>query len=125
MKAFLRNYRQSPRKVRLLADLVRGREVSDALVILEAAVKRGALPLRKLLSSAIANAKKNDGIGDESALYVKEIRVDEGPTMKRGMPRAFGRSAIIRKRTSHISLVLGEKVQKPEPVETNKLKAKS
>ncbi|MBI4118101.1 MAG: 50S ribosomal protein L22 [Parcubacteria group bacterium] len=122
MKAFLRNYRQSPRKVRLLADLVRGKEVSDALVVLEAAVKRGALPLRKLLSSAIANAKKNNG-ANEGALYIKEIRVDEGPTMKRGMPRAFGRSAIIRKRTSHISLVLGEKMQKAETKQPATLKS--
>jgi len=119
MKAFLKNYRQSPRKVRLIADHIRGKKVATATMLLEALPKRAALPVRKLLLSAIANAKNTHGISP-AGLYVKEIRVDEGPTMKRHMPRAFGRSAPINKRTSHISIVLGEQVKNNEPRIKNK-----
>ncbi len=106
MKAVLRNYRQSPRKVRLIADLVRGKEVVRAIPILNAVSKRAALPVRKLIDSAVANAK-GQGVA-ATDLTIKEIRVDEGPTLKRIMPRARGSAAPIRKRTSHVSVVLGE-----------------
>ncbi len=111
MKAFLRNYRQSPRKVRLVADYIRGKRAEDARSLLSALPKRAALPMLKLLDSALANAKNTKGLGAES-LSVKEIRVDAGPTLKRFMPRAFGRASPINKRSSHVSLVLGEGVKK-------------
>ncbi|MBI1999254.1 MAG: 50S ribosomal protein L22 [Parcubacteria group bacterium] len=111
MKALLRNYRQSPRKVRLVADLIRGKNVPRALTLLDSTTKRAVAPVKKLLLSAVANAKTNNRVASESALYVKEIRVDGGATLKRGMPRAFGRSAPIRKRTSHIFIELAQRKQ--------------
>jgi large subunit ribosomal protein L22 len=110
MKAFLKNYRQSPRKVRLVADLIKGKKVDEALVELDFLVKRASAPIKKLLNSAIANAK-NLGM-DSSTLFVKELRVDKGLVMKRMMPRAMGRGARINKRTSHVTIVLAEKVEK-------------
>ena len=105
MKAILRNYRQSPRKVRQVANFIRGKKVSQALSELNLLVKRGSAPLAKLLSSAVANAKNNSGVSADN-LVVKEIRVNPGIMFKRFMPRAFGRAAPVRKRTSHISVVL-------------------
>ena len=105
-KAILNNFRQSPRKIRLLADLVRGKKVPIALTILKTATKRAALPLSALIESAVANAKAENLSHDN--LVVKEIRVDGGPIMYRQMPRARGSAYRIRKRTSHISVVLGE-----------------
>lgn len=110
MKASLNNYRQSPRKVRLIAGLISGKKIADAQTELQFLVKRGALPIAKLLSSAIANAK-NAGM-DVANLIVKEIRVDKGVTMKRSMPRARGSASRINKRASHILIVLGEKEAK-------------
>ena len=107
MKAYLHNYRQSPRKVALAASLVRGKSVSDALTSLKFAGKRASSPVIKLIESAVANAK-NSGTSSES-LFIKEIRVDKGITLKRIMPRAQGRSARINKRSSHILVVLGDK----------------
>lgn len=106
--AKLNYHRISPRKIRLVADLVRGKSVKDALSQLKFFPKKSAPVIAKLLNSAIANAKKNFNIKDEKNLYIKAITVDEGPTLKRTMPRAFGRSAVIRKRTSHINLILKE-----------------
>ena len=108
MKAYLKNYRQSPRKVRLVAGLVRGKNVEDAMVSLSFLAKGASTPLRKLLISAVANAKQM-GIEKEN-LLIKELRVDKGVTMKRMMPRAMGRGHRINKRTSHITLALAEKV---------------
>ncbi len=108
MKAFLKNYRQSPRKVRLVADVIRGKRVSDAEMELRFLVKRSSLPILKLLQSAIANAEKNNGVKKES-LFISDIRVDKGIVMKRSMPRAFGRASKINKRSSHITLILSEK----------------
>ncbi|MEK7180551.1 MAG: 50S ribosomal protein L22 [Patescibacteria group bacterium] len=108
-KATLNNFRQSPRKIRLLVDLVRGKNALIALTILKTATKRGALPLITLIESALANAKMENLSGDN--LVVKEIRVDGGPIMYRQMPRARGSAYRIRKRTSHISVVLGEVTQ--------------
>jgi large subunit ribosomal protein L22 len=107
MKAYLHNYRQSPRKVALAASLVRGKGVAEAITMLNFAGKRSSLPVVKLIESAVANAK-NSGVSTES-LFIKEIRVDKGVTLKRMMPRAQGRGARINKRSSHVLVVLGDK----------------
>lgn len=107
MKAFFKNYRQSPRKVRIVAGLVKGKNVSKALVELDFLAKRAGLPLKKMLLSAIANAK-NMGIEMDN-LYIKEFRVDKGVTMKRMMPAAMGTGHRINKRTSNLTLILAEK----------------
>ena len=108
MKAFLKNYRQSPRKVRLVAGLVKGKKVTEALTELDFLAKRAGLPIKKLLLSAVSNAK-NMGTDIEN-LFIKELQVDKGVTLKRMMPAAMGSGHRINKRTSHIKLTLGEKV---------------
>jgi large subunit ribosomal protein L22 len=108
MKAFLKNYRQSPRKVRLVASHLRGKSVARGLAELEILPKRAAFPLKKLLNSAVASAKEQ-GISVEN-LYIKEVRVDQGVTLKRQMPAAMGTAHRINKRSSHINLRLEEKV---------------
>ncbi len=130
MKATLSNYRQSPRKVALVAALVRGKTAGQALVTMKFAVKRASAPLIKLLQSAISNAK-NAGVSEPENLIIKEFRVDKGVTLKRMMPRARGSGARILKRSSNVLLVLGEanaaktkgskakKVAKVEDVEKN------
>ncbi len=105
IKAQLNYLRIAPRKVRLIANVIKGMKVSSAELELEHLVKRSSLPLLKLLKSAVANARHNFQL-DADNLYIKDISVDEGPTLKRSMPRAFGRAAPIRKRASHVSLVL-------------------
>lgn len=107
MKATLKNYRQSPRKVRLVTDLVKGKSVADALTALQFKVKRAADPLHKLIRSAAANAEKQGEVLEN--LIVKNVTVDEGVTIKRFMPRAFGRATPLRKRSSHITVTLGKK----------------
>lgn len=107
MKASLKNYRQAPRKVRLIANLIKGKGVAHAELELKHLAKRGALPLEKLLASAVANAKMAGA--DVENLIVKDCRVDKGLVMKRMMPRAFGRGAPIHKHTSHVLLTLSEK----------------
>ena len=107
MKAILKNYRQSPRKVRLLADLVRGKKVGQALETLSFMNKRAAEPVTKLINSAVANAKH--GGADPKNLFVKSITVDKGMVLKRIMPRARGSAARILKRSSHIAVELGSK----------------
>lgn len=110
MRAFLKNYRQSPRKVRLVAGLIRGKNVPEALVLLDFLAKRAGGPVKKLLLSAIANAKQ---IGAEKEnLFIKEICVDKGVVMKRMRPAAMGTGHRINKRTSHIQIVLAEKIAK-------------
>ncbi|MBE0617588.1 MAG: 50S ribosomal protein L22 [Proteobacteria bacterium] len=106
--ATLRYLRIAPRKVRLVADLVRGKPVQDALSALRFTPKSASMPVRKLIESAVANAENNHGL-DIDTLWVREIRVDEGPTLKRFRPRAQGRAFQIMKRTSHVSVVLEEK----------------
>ena len=118
MKAFLKNYRQSPRKVRLVAGLVKGLNVSQALIELDFLAKRASTPLKKLLLGAIANAK-NIGI-ERNNLFIKEFRVDKGVTMKRMKPAAMGSGHRINKRTSNISLVLSEKMLPTNKTEENK-----
>jgi len=114
------NYlRIAPRKVRLVADLIRKKKVVEAEQILRFTRKKAALPVQKLLKSAISTAK-NDFQLEESNLFISEIKVDEGPTLKRYRPRAYGRIYPIMKRTSHIILVLDEieptkkKIKKPK-----------
>ena len=108
MKAFLKNYRQSPRKVRLVAGLIKGKSVAQAVAELDFLAKRAGLPIKKLLLSAVANAKQK-GVEMEN-LFIKELRVDKGIVMKRMMPAAMGSGHKINKRTSHLSLLLAEKV---------------
>jgi len=120
MRAFLKNYRQSPRKVRLVANLVKGKKVSEAIAELDFLAKRAGFPIKKLLLSAVANAT-NLGISKDN-LFIKELRVDKGIVMKRMMPAAMGTGHRINKRTSHITLVLAEKVA---PVKNVKKPAKN
>ncbi len=105
--AKLRHLRISPRKVRLVADLIRGKNVEEALSILQFTNKRSSLPLAKLLQSAVANADQQDNV-DVDRLFVKTICVDGGPTIKRFRPRAMGRATPILKRTSHVSIALDQ-----------------
>ena len=107
-KASLKTVRVSPRKARLVADLVRGKDVDKALDTLKFVNRSASLPVRKLIESAVANAENNHGL-DIDILFIKEIRVDAGPTIKRFRPRAQGRAFMIRKRTRHVSVVLAEK----------------
>lgn len=107
-KASLRGLRVAPRKVRLVADLLRGKHVEEALNILLFTEKKSAKPLEKLLRSAVANADQQGNV-DVDNLYVGTINVDSGPTMKRFRPRAMGRAAPILKRTSHVTIGLEER----------------
>lgn len=111
VSAKLSDYRQAPRKVRLLAGLIRGKRVDEALLELSLRAKRAAPAFEKLVRSAVANAKAQ-GL-DEKSLIVKEIRVDKGVVLKRFMPRAQGRAARINKRSSHILVVLESKDVEP------------
>ena len=107
-KASLRMLRVTPRKTRLVADLIRGKDVGAAEAILRFTDKRSAAPILKLLKSARANAVNNHDMFDDS-LFVKEIQVADGPTMKRTFARARGRADIMRKRTCHIYITLEER----------------
>jgi large subunit ribosomal protein L22 len=106
--ATLKFLRISPRKARLVADLVRGKPVGLALDTLKFTGRAASLPIRKVIESAMANAENNHGL-DVDILWVKELRIDPGPTLKRFQPRAQGRAYTIRKRTSHVHVVLAEK----------------
>ena len=107
MKASLNNYRQAPRKVRLIADLIKGKSALQAQGILTHLIKKGALPMKKLLDSAVANA----GV-PASSLVVKSARVDKGKVIKRWMPRAMGRAFPIHKHTSKVIIELAQVVAK-------------
>jgi large subunit ribosomal protein L22 len=107
IKAKLKHLRISPRKVRLVAGLIRGMETSKAIEQLKFMNKKAAKPVEKLLNSGIANAVNNYEL-DENNLFIKEIRVDDGVTLKRWMPRAHGRATPIRKRSSHVEIILKE-----------------
>ncbi len=108
--ASLKNYRISPRKVRLVADMIRGKNVATAKTILTYAMKKAKHPLHDLLDSAIANAAHNHKIDAEN-LFVQEIRVDQGFVMKRSMPVSRGSAHPIKKRTSHVSIILAPRVK--------------
>ncbi|MFU8841671.1 MAG: 50S ribosomal protein L22 [Nitriliruptoraceae bacterium] len=105
VKATAKYVRVSPSKVRQLTRLIAGQHVDEARRILQFADKGAAEPLRKVLESAIANAENNDDL-DPDELYVDQAFADEGPTLKRYQPRALGRAYRIRKRTSHITVVV-------------------
>ncbi len=107
VKANDKHIRVSAQKARLVADMVRGKAVSDALSILEYAPQKAGRYIFKLINSAVANASAREDI-DVDTLYVKKIAVDEGPTLKRFRARAMGRGTRILKRTSHITVVLDE-----------------
>ena len=107
-KATLKFARISSRKVKIVADLIRGKDVDEALAIMKFTPKASSEVLEKLLKSAIANAENNHGMKHEK-LYVAEIFANQGPTLKRIRPAAKGSAVRIRKRTSHITIVLKEK----------------
>jgi large subunit ribosomal protein L22 len=110
--AKLNNYPTSPRKMRLLVDLIRGMEVEKALAVLEHNPKHPAVPLRKLVMSAISNWKsKNEG-GDENALVVKTIMVDAARVIKRMRPAPQGRGYRVRKRSNHVTVIVDTKATK-------------
>lgn len=102
-----RYVRSSARKARLVADLIRGERVNDALATLAYSTRAAAVPVRKVLQSAIANADHNHGL-DSRELVVARVTVDEGPTIKRFRPRAQGRATPIMKRTCHITIAVAE-----------------
>ena len=110
--AKLNNLRISPRKVRLVADMVRGKKANNAQAVLGFCIKKGALPMKKLLDSAIANAKNNFKL-EEKDLFVSLIKVDEGRTLKRWRARARGRACRIEKKTSNITLGLDQLTPHP------------
>ncbi|MCL2676344.1 MAG: 50S ribosomal protein L22 [Streptococcaceae bacterium] len=106
-KATARTVRVSPRKSRLVVDLIRGKHVADAIAILKFTPTKAAKEIEKVLNSAIANAENNFGL-EKANLVVSETYVNEGPTMKRFRPRAKGSASPINKRTSHLTVVVAE-----------------
>lgn len=117
-QAVLRNVPTSPRKMRLVTDLIRGQEVNKALDILKFSKQEASRRLEKLLLSAIANWQaKNEGVRlEDSNLYVKEIQVDGGRILRRIQPAPQGRAYRIRKRSNHVTLVLGSRKQEVENI---------
>ena len=106
-RATLRFLRIAPRKVRAVVDTIRGKRVEDALAILDFTRRSAAEPLARMLRGALANAANADNI-DVDSLRIKEIHVDQGPTIKRYRPRAMGRATLVQKKTSHVHLVLDD-----------------
>jgi large subunit ribosomal protein L22 len=104
-RAVLRGFRESPRKVRAVAAMIRGRPVAEALSILRLQQRKAADMLSKVLDSAIANASENDK-ADADKLVVKQVAIDGGPTQKRWMARSMGRANRVNKRTSHVTVVV-------------------
>lgn len=107
-KAVARTVRIAPRKARLVLDLIRGKQVGEAVAILNYTPKAASPVIEKVLKSAIANAEHNYDM-DVNSLVVSEAYANEGPTLKRFRPRAMGRASAINKRTSHITIVVSEK----------------
>ena len=107
-KAYLRNCRIAPRKVQIVLDLIRGKDLKKAQAILKYTTKAACEPVLKLVNSAAANAENNFGM-DKDSLFVAECFVCQGPTLKRIRPRAQGRAYRINKKTSHITVVLKER----------------
>lgn len=110
IKAQAKFVRMSPRKMRLVADLIRGLDAEEAANQLKFLTKAATRPISKLLNSAVANAVNNFKLQKDN-LYIKNIIVNEGPTLKRWQPRAFGRATPIRKRSSHVLIVLAERIE--------------
>jgi len=108
-RAILRNVRVAPRKARLVANLVRGRDVPEAIEMLSFTQKKSAPILRKLIESAVANAEHNDDVSDLDGMFIEVVTVDEGPRLRRWRPRAQGRATRILKKTSHITVILGQR----------------
>lgn len=123
INAKLKHLRISPRKVRLVTDLIRGLNVKNAQDQLKFLNKKASEPVLKLLNSAVANAHHNADL-DKENLYISSIAVDPGPTLKRWRPRAMGRASSILKRTSHITLVLGERTPSSDKKSRSKAKVK-
>jgi len=132
----LKHLHIAPRKARLVADLVRGKKAEEAQTILSFAVKKASDPILKLLNSALANAKSTKNV-PASDLFISKITIDEGPAGKRVLPKSRGRGEIIKKKTSHVTLVLdvkreelekkskkGKKVEKVEKKEDKKITKK-
>jgi len=107
--AKINQYRMSPRKVRLVADLMRGKNVNAALSQLAFSTKKTAPDLVRMLKSAISNAKNNFKIKNTDNLYIKKITVDEGKALRRYMPKARGKADVIKRRASHVVITLDEK----------------
>ncbi|MEW6740672.1 MAG: 50S ribosomal protein L22 [Nitrospirota bacterium] len=107
-RAILKYAKITPRKARRVIDLIRGKRASDALVSLRYMPYRGARDVAKLLKSAMANAEQKNSHVDIDKLRIKTALVDQGPVMKRMEPRAMGRANVIKKRTSHITIILSE-----------------
>lgn len=107
-KAIARYIRISPKKVREVVDIIRGKDVNEALAILRYVPKRASLPVAKVIKSAAANAEHNYNM-DRDRLYIAAAYVDQGPTIKRWQARAMGRADIVRSRTSHITIIVKEK----------------
>ncbi|ABR50545.1 ribosomal protein L22 [Alkaliphilus metalliredigens QYMF] len=107
-RAIAKFVRIAPRKVKIVVDLVRGKQVDEALAILKHTPKGASPVVIKLIQSAVANAENNHEM-DREQLFVSEVYANQGPTMKRFRPRAMGRATTIRKRTSHIGIVVKEK----------------
>jgi len=107
-RAVAKYIRISPRKVRQVVDLIRGKNVGEALAILQYTPKRASSVVAKVVKSAAANAENNYQM-DKDSLYIKACYVDQGPTLKRYQPRAMGRADLLRRRTSHITVVVAEK----------------
>jgi large subunit ribosomal protein L22 len=121
VNARLKHLRIAPRKVRLVADIIRNKKAEEAQMILNFTVKKAAKPMLDLVNSAVANAQNNLRL-DPKNLYISKIAVDEGPKLKRWMPRARGRAGEIQKKTSHITLVLEEIKSKAKKAKENKEK---
>jgi large subunit ribosomal protein L22 len=121
VKSKTNGLRLAPRKVRAVVNLIRGKNVDQALDQLEFLIRRPAAPVIKLVKAAIANAENNFHLVREN-LFVKEIKVDEGVKLKRFMPRGFGRATTIQKKTSSITLILGERVVGLKKSEADKQK---
>lgn len=128
VRARLRFLRMAPRKVRSVADLIRRLKVADAEYQLQFMSRDAALPILKLLKSAIANAENNNKLKKDN-LFVKSVFVDQGPVLKRYRPRAFGRAAEIKKRSAHITIILDEftpsTARKPKGTAKKTTKAKT
>ena len=107
-RAVAKYVRMSTRKARLVIDVIRGKNVNDALRIVRLSTKKAALPIRKTLESAIANAENNFDV-DVDELYVVKATADMGRALRRLRPRAYGRADIIRRPTSHITIVVGDR----------------
>jgi len=123
VKAKLRFLRMSPKKVRMVRDLIKGMKAVEAVDYLKLVSKAATAPLIKLINSAIANAVNNFEL-EKDNLYIVNITVNQGPTLKRWKPRAHGRAAPIRKRSSHIEIVLVEKKEEPKIEADKKAKPK-